>query len=194
MASLNRRDTDAELIAAFQRGDRSAALAGLYQHHKDQVYSIAFYFFRGDAALAADITQQVFLKLMTDIGKFRGASEFSTWLYRMVVNTCIDASRKHKREVVPIREIAASPDTKAKTPAAQWESKQLDENVRAAVDALPEPFRLAVLLRHFEELSYEEMAGALDCSIGTVSSRLSRAHKLLAESLAPVRAWFEAKE
>jgi RNA polymerase sigma-70 factor, ECF subfamily len=194
VASLNRRDTDAELIAAFQSGDRSA-LAGLYQLHKDQVYSVAFYFFRGDANLAADITQQVFLKLMTDIGKFRGASEFSTWLYRMVVNTCIDASRKHKKEVVPIREIAAaSPDPNAKSPAAQWESKQLDQNVRAAVDALPEPFRIAVLLRHFEELSYEEMAVALECSIGTVSSRLSRAHKLLAESLAPVRAWFEAKE
>ena len=77
------------------------------------------------------------------------------------------------------------------SPAAEWEGKVMAESVQAAVAALPEPFRMAVLLRHFDELSYEEMAVALDCSKGTVASRLSRGHRLLAEALAP---WFGKKE
>ncbi|MBI2686370.1 MAG: sigma-70 family RNA polymerase sigma factor [Acidobacteria bacterium] len=190
MPTLNRRETDDEFIAACRRGDR-AGLAALYQAHKDKVYSIALHFFHGDAALAADITQQVFLKLITGIGQFRGDAVFTTWLYRLVANTCIDASRRRKPEVsVADLHLAST----ASSPAAEWERKRLTETVQAAVAALPEPFRLAVLLRHFEELSYEEIAAALECSTGTVASRLSRAHRMLAEALAPVRSWFETKE
>jgi RNA polymerase sigma-70 factor (ECF subfamily) len=71
-----------------------------YGVYKDRVYSIAYYFFHGDEAAASDVTQQVFLKLITGIGQFRGDSEFSTWLYRLVVNACRDASRRRKREPV----------------------------------------------------------------------------------------------
>jgi len=84
-----------EIIEACRRGDREAFCA-LYEAHKDKVYSIALYFFHGDPAAASDATQQVFLKLITNIKSFRGDSEFSTWLHRLVVNTCLDGSRKSK--------------------------------------------------------------------------------------------------
>ena len=155
------------------------------------MYSIALHFFRGNAALASDVTQQVFLKVITDIGQFRGDAVVSTWLYRMTVNVCIDASRRRRPEVA-IEGLSLA--SRSGLPAGEQEGKELAERVQAAVAALPEPFRMAVLLRHFEELSYEEMAEALDCSKGTVASRLSRAHRLLAEALAPVRGWFEKKE
>ena len=184
---MNRGESDDALIAACRRGDRTA-LGSLYQSHKDRVYSIALHFFRGDAAVAADITQQVFLKLITDIGQFRGDSVFSTWLYRLTVNACIDASRRRKPEVAMD---GLSLVNEGASPAAEWEGKVMAESVQAAVAALPEPFRMAVLLRHFDDLSYEEMAVALDCSKGTVASRLSRGHRLLAEALAP---WFGKKE
>ena len=188
--SLQHRESDDALAAACRRGERTA-LGALYEAHKDKVYSIALHFFRGDAASAADVTQQVFLKVITDIEKFRGDAGLSTWLYRMTVNSCIDLTRRRRPEVrAEELKLAARGDS----PAAEWERKQLTEAVQAAVAALPEPFRIAVLLRHFEELSYEEMAAALECSMGTVASRLSRAHRMLAETLAPVRGWLETKE
>ena len=86
-------EINAETIEACRHGDRSA-FRQIYEARKDRIYSIALYFFRGDAATASDVTQQVFLKLMTDIQSFRGDSAFSTWLYRLVVNTCVDTARR----------------------------------------------------------------------------------------------------
>ena len=179
---LSDRKISAEVVASCRSGDRDAFRA-LYELHKDQVYSIALYFFHGDPAAAGDITQQVFLKLMTNIGQFRGDAEFSTWLYRLVINACLDSARRSKSDaVIPgrcrLEEVAA--------PGSQEEDHmrgQTASAVRAAVSALPPKFRIAVLLRYFEGLSYEQMAKALRCSIGTVASRLSRGHKILAEHL-----------
>jgi RNA polymerase sigma-70 factor (ECF subfamily) len=89
---------DSRTIAACQQGDR-AALRLLFEEYKDRVYSIAIYSMAGDEMAAADVTQQVFLKLMTRIKQFRGDSEFATWLYRLVINTCHDEHRKRRRFV-----------------------------------------------------------------------------------------------
>ena len=87
---------DSRTIAACQQGDREA-LRVLFEEYKDRVYSIALYSLSGDETAAGDATQQVFLKLMTRIGQFRGDAEFATWLYRLVVNTCHDEHRKQRR-------------------------------------------------------------------------------------------------
>src|SRR5881397_3783267 len=89
---------DRTLIVACQEGDRDA-LRLLFEEYKDRVYSIALYSLSGDEAAAADVTQQVFLKLITRISQFRGDAEFATWLYRLVVNTCWDERRKDRRLV-----------------------------------------------------------------------------------------------
>jgi RNA polymerase sigma-70 factor (ECF subfamily) len=177
------RQISAEIVAACRSGDRDAFRA-LYDVYKDRVYSIAVYFFHGDAVAASDVTQQVFLKLMMSMGQFRGDAEFSTWLYRLVVNTCMDAARRRKSDAV----ISKQPhllETFA-GPASQeddYARAQMASSVRAAVSALPPKLRIAVLLRYFEDLSYEQMASALHCSMGTVASRLSRGHRMLAERL-----------
>jgi RNA polymerase sigma-70 factor (ECF subfamily) len=146
--------------------------------YKDRVYSIAYYFFRRDPSAASDVTQQVFLKLMTNIHQFRGGSEFSTWLYRLVVNTCMDSSRRRKL-TVELTDIIAQPALQED----DFQRNKTADSVHAAVAALPEKFRIAVLLRYFDDLSYQQMAEALDCSMGTVASRLSRGHRMLAERL-----------
>jgi RNA polymerase sigma-70 factor (ECF subfamily) len=148
------------------------------------VYSIALYFFHGDPAAAGDATQQVFLKLITNIGSFRGNSEFSTWLHRLVVNTCLDGSRRNKS-----RERFGEPLELARIadPASQDEDlarRQVAGRVQAALSSLPPKLRMPILLRYFEDLSYAEMAQTLQCSAGTVASRLNQGHKLLAEKLA----------
>lgn len=182
VVNLSNRELSAEIIESCRSGDRDAFRA-LYEMYKDRVYSIALYFFHGDAAAASDVTQQVFLKLMTSISQFRGDAEFSTWLYRLVVNACTDAVRRRKAAPVNadpvLLETCAGPDSQEK----DYARAQMENCVREAVAALPEKFRMAVLLRYFDDLSYEQMAKALNCSMGTVASRLSRGHKILAERL-----------
>src|SRR5882724_5122943 len=87
---------DERVIEACQDGDREAFRL-LFEAYKDKVFSIAVYSFGGDEAAASDVSQQIFLKLMTAIGQFRGDSAFTTWLYRLVVNACIDEQRKRRR-------------------------------------------------------------------------------------------------
>src|SRR5437763_4423983 len=99
VVNLSNRELSSEIIEACRSGDRDAFRV-LYDLHKDRVYSISLYFFHGDPVAASDATQQVFLKLMTAIRQFRGDSEFSTWLYRLVVNACLDATRRRKAEAV----------------------------------------------------------------------------------------------
>jgi RNA polymerase sigma-70 factor (ECF subfamily) len=182
VVNLSTRELSTEIIESCRLGDRDAFRV-LYDLYKDRVYSIALYFFRGDPSAASDVTQQVFLKLMTSIGQFRGDAEFSTWLYRLVVNACNDAARSRK----PASVIADRPQMESFAASGSHEEEyqraQVASSVRMAVSALPPKFRIAVLLRYFEDLSYEEMARVLDCSMGTVASRLSRGHKILAERL-----------
>jgi len=179
---LTDRQISAEIVAACRSGDRDAFRA-LYDAHKDRVYSVALYFFHGEPSAAGDVTQQVFLKLMTSMDQFRGDAEFSTWLYRLVVNACMDAARRRKLDAVTADrlrlETFAGPDSQED----DYARAQTASSVRAAVSALPPKFRIAVLLRYFEDLSYEQMASALNCSMGTVASRLSRGHRMLAERL-----------
>ena len=132
--------------------------------------------------MASDVTQQVFLKLIATIGQFKGQAAFSTWLYRLVVNACQDTVRRRKSAGLTLQRSSLE----FAIPGLQEEDyarAQMARSVRVAVSALPPKFRIAVLLRYFDDLSYEQMAQILHCSMGTVASRLSRAHKMLAERL-----------
>ena len=179
---LSDREADAEIIESCRAGDRDA-LRVLYVSYKDRVYSIALYFFHGEEAAASDVTQQVFLKLITSIRQFRGESAFSTWLYRLVVNACQDAARRYKSAGFAADRTRLEEFAIAGSHEDDYARAQLAQSVRAAVSALPPKFRIAVLLRYFDDLSYEQMAQVLHCSMGTVASRLSRGHKMLAERL-----------
>jgi len=183
------REVSAGIIEGCRQGDR-AAFHALYQTYKDKVYSISLYFFHGDDMAASDATQQVFLKLLTGIGQFRGGSEFSTWLYRMVVNTCLDSAKSGRRraDVGALERLAAPESAEEDLARAEVAGK-----VQAALSSLPPKLRLPVLLRYFEDLSYGEMAETLNCSMGTVASRLHQGHKLLAEKLKKLRGATAAK-
>lgn len=184
---------DTRVVESCQQGDREAFRL-LFETHKDKVYSIALYFFGGDAALAGDITQQVFLKLFTRISQFRHQSEFTTWLYRLTTNTCIDEQRKRRR-FSPLPDALAATGAHnnsggAGVPAAEARFMRLEvaDSVRDAIQTLKPKLRIAILLKYFEELSYEEIAEVLNCSKGTVASRLNRGHRILAQRLGHLRA------
>jgi RNA polymerase sigma-70 factor, ECF subfamily len=182
VVSLSDCDVSAEILESCRAGDRDA-LRVLYDLYKDRVYSVSLYFFHGDQAIASDITQQVFLKLITSIGQFKGDAAFSTWLYRLVVNACQDAARRRKSAAVTMDRTRLEEVAIPGSQESDYARLQTARSVRAAVSALPPKFRIAVLLRYFDDLSYEQMAEVLHCSMGTVASRLSRGHRILAERL-----------
>jgi RNA polymerase sigma-70 factor (ECF subfamily) len=186
-AAMSERRVGEHIIEACQRGERDAFQL-LFEGYKDRVYSVALYFFGGDAATASDITQQVFLKLFTKIGHFRHDAEFTTWLYRLATNACIDEQRRRRR-FIPFGD---AEEMQQRRPAGttQEERLALDEtadNVKEAISTLRPKLRITILLKYFEELSYEEIAAVLNCSKGTVASRLNRGHKILAERLGHLR-------
>ena len=178
-------------IEAFRLGDREA-FRSLFEEHKDRVYSIALHFLKGDESSARDVSQQVFLDLYARIGQFRGESSFSTWLYRIVANACMDEHRRRRRFTLfggthEADTIVAEPITAGEQSGDWLVVKEAALAVQSAVRKLTPKLRLAVLMKHFEEMSYEEIAGALGCSAGTVASRLNRAHVILARRLAHLR-------
>lgn len=179
---MTERELAPDVIEACRRGDRDAFRA-LYEAYKDKVYSTCLYFFHGDTAEAADVTQEVFLKLFATIAGFRGDSGFSTWLYRLVHNACLDTAR---RKSIRARAVEGPPDFVASHEQEFLHSADAT-TIQQAVSSLPPKYRLPILMRHFEDFSYEDMSKALNCSMGTVASRLNRAHKLLAETLGPLR-------
>lgn len=178
---------NAGVITACQEGDREAFRL-LFEAYKDRVFSIACYSL-GNEAAADDITQQIFVKLFTRIGQFRGDSEFSTWLYRLVINSCLDERRKQKR-FLPVEDFTPMP-VQRKSPETKYERREIAGSVREAIGGLKPKMRLPILLKYIEGLSYEEIAAVLGCSKGTVASRLNRAHKALAKKLSYLRGELE---
>lgn len=187
------QDVTPAVLEACRRGDRDAFRL-LYEAYKDRVYSIALYFFHGDAATAADVTQHVFLKLLDNIGQFRGDAAFSTWLYRFVVNACVDRTRRAGARAKTVDPEVLETIAKPASQDTALEDAETARAVQRAVAALAPKVRIAILLRYFDDLSYAEMADALECSIGTVASRLNRGHAILARTLAPLGAAVERKD
>lgn len=192
-AAMVEKLIDGRVIEACQQGDR-AAFQLLFETYKDKVFSIAVYSSGGDRAVADDVTQQIFLKLFTAIRQFRGESEFTTWLYRLVVNACLD-ERRRRRRLLPWGEtVAMSNPTEKKPQEKQYARLEVAEAVRAAIGELRPKFRLPILLKYIEGLSYEEIASVMGCSKGTVASRLNRGHSQLAKRLSHLNnpaAWGE---
>ena len=173
------------LLARCQRGEH-AALEELVECVQGRVYNFAVRA-SGSPTAAEDITQRVLMKMVRDVVSFRAEASFTSWLYRIVVNEWIDERRRLKRLVyLPVESF-----TKLRSawldPGQALARDEREDAVLAAVSALDPKLRAVVLLRYLEEMSYEEVAAALDCSMGTVASRLSRAHARLKDLLGEYR-------
>ena len=177
---------DERVIEACKEGDREA-FRMLFEAYKDRVFSIAVYSFGGDEAAASDVSQQIFLKLITSIGQFRGESAFTTWLYRMVVNACIDEQRKRSR-LLPFGDAPPVSRIEDRRPQEKhFAGLEVSSFVQAAIKELTPKLRIPILLKYGEGLSYDEIADILGCSTGTVASRLNRGHQSLAKKLSHLK-------
>ncbi|HEY8563567.1 MAG TPA: sigma-70 family RNA polymerase sigma factor [Pyrinomonadaceae bacterium] len=181
--------TEHDLLAECRNGSRRA-FELIYRAHQRRVFSVALNFFGGDRAAAEDVAQQVFLKIFRKVADFREASELTTWIYRITVNACIDEQRRTRR-FFSLENFFGEPRAK-KTPDEKLARRELANEVQKALGALKSKYRLPILLKYSENLSYEEIAKILECSVGTVGSRLNRGHKMLAQKLKHLKGevWF----
>lgn len=182
-------DVDPEVVRACQRGE-AGALDALVRATYADVYALAYRLVR-DREEAADVTQEVFMRVMRSVVGFRGESAFGTWLHRVTVNTALTSLRKRSRRPQPGREAFGMPgdegmgtvDTDA-GPEERAERAELLARAEAAVAALPEASRTIVVLRDIEGLSTAEVAAATGLSETAVKVRLFRARERLRASLA----------
>jgi RNA polymerase sigma-70 factor (ECF subfamily) len=187
---------DALLIRDFCEGDK-AAFDNLVLKHKDRLFSLC-YRLLGDYEEANDSAQETFIKVYRSLKKFRLESAFSTWLYRIAVNTCKNKLKssafRQKRRMVPLENpISANRSTPSReiqddsqSPAMALEKKERMRVIQEAINALPEEQREVVTLRDIEGFSYEEVAEITGFNLGTVKSRLARARLSLRKTLRSV--------
>jgi RNA polymerase sigma-70 factor, ECF subfamily len=176
---MDEKQTELNLLTASRSGDKEA-LQSLFIQNQKRVFSVALNFFGGDQDTAKDITQQVFLKIFGRIAMFRGEAEFTTWLYRITINACLDEQRKTRR-FLPFSDFFGFGETRTQDDRVY--RHEIADQVQKALAELKPKFRLPILLKYVEGLSYEEIARVLECSPGTIASRLNRAHKMLANKL-----------
>lgn len=174
--------TEAELIRQAQRGD-TEAFAALVRLHERFVYNLALRSL-GNPDDAADAAQDTFLRAWTGLPGFRGGSQFRTWLYRIVVNLCINRSPRLRRDLDALTHDELPDLASGENVASQIEQRELDAFVHREVERLPEHYRLLVSLRYQHDLSYDEIASLLDLPLGTVKTGLHRAKERLREGLA----------
>ena len=185
--------SDLSLVRRVQRGDKGAfdALVLKYQH---KLVKLVMRYVRNPAE-AEDIAQEAFIKAYRALPQFRGDSAFYTWLYRIAINTAKNAVVSRDRSPVEYDLDRNNNDESydmqgrmkdSETPEGLVLTDEIRSTVNAAIDALPEDLRTAIVLREHEGLSYEEIAAAMDCPVGTVRSRIFRAREAIDRRLREV--------
>lgn len=175
---------DQDLVLRTKAGDRSA-FEVLVRRYQDRAYNVAFQILRHHED-ALDVAQEAFARAYLSIARFRGSAGFYTWLYRILVNLAIDQARARGKER-PISlddpQTATAQREPSADPSASLESKEMAEQIARAVATLPVQQRTALTLREVEGFSYREIARVMNCSIGTVMSRLHSARQKLQQAL-----------
>lgn len=179
---MNQIDNDLWLIERFKEGDQ-AAFEKLVLKYQDKVYNTCRYML-GNGSDAEDAAQDVFIKIYKNLNYFKPSPYLAAWVYRIAVNTCID----YRRRPLLKTSVRSSRDDNEYTiedvsnnpgPERALESKQAGQAVINALSRLSKKLRTVIVLKEIEGLSYEEIAGTLNISIGTVKSRISRAREEL---------------
>lgn len=176
--------TDKEIIEEYVSGNSEAAATAFVRKYRKFVYSIALRYLKS-ADDADDAAQESFIKALGALKKFRGDSSLKTWLYRITVNVCANASRKKKFLSIFSREDGSEIEFKSdfETPDKTLENKELFDEFYAALDKLPKKQRETFALRYFDELPYDEISNMIGTSVGGLKANYYQAVKKLAKFL-----------
>lgn len=190
---MSDREVDQQLVERVQRGDKQAfgLLVAKYQRKLARLLSRLI----RDPAEVEDIAQETFIKAYRALPSFRGDSAFYTWLYRIGINTAKNFLVSQGRRAPTTTDFDSEEAETFEdgdqlrdinTPERLMMTRQIGDTVNAAMEALPEELKTAIVLRELEGLSYEEIATIMDCPIGTVRSRIFRAREAISEKLKPL--------
>lgn len=193
-AGTNELDPSHDLIEKARRGDREAFRV-LLESHQERVFRFVIRMLRCDRETAADLAQEVFLRVWKGLPNFDGRARFTTWTYKIAINLCITEQRRRRamkrgkatfsldQPVPGTDDLYADPAAPDRRPEVSAHQIDFARAVRAAIAELPDEFRDAVTLRDLEDLDYEEIAEVLDIPPGTVRSRIHRGRLLLQAKL-----------
>jgi len=187
-----RKSSDAELVEACLNGEEKA-FDELLRRYKDRVYNVV-YRYLGHREDSMDAALEVFVRAYRNLDTYQGHAQVYTWLYSIAANVCRnrlrDRSRKGRDMGVSYEALSEEAPAVAQeatasnlNPSHLAQKRELDEGLRLCLDGLPETYRMAFVLRTFDQLSYTDIAASVDCPEGTVKSRLNQARKLLKECL-----------
>jgi RNA polymerase sigma-70 factor (ECF subfamily) len=182
--------SDEKLVKAAQRGDMPA-FEELVARHRDKIYARAFSMMRSEED-AVDLSQEAWVKGWQRLKQFQGDSSFVTWMTRIVINLCLDQLRKQKRQrsesIESLEEESGGVERQMPTvvinPTEGLERRELRQRIDKAMGQLSYEHRTVLILHEFEELEYKEIAKRMECSIGTVMSRLFYARRKMANLMA----------
>lgn len=183
-------EEDLALVRMAQQGDMQA-FEELVARYRDKIYARAFSMMRSEED-AIDLSQEAWVKAWQRLGQFQGESSFGTWMTRVVINLCLDQIRKQKRHRTESLEaldeesggVERQMPVMTVNPTAGLEREELRNRIDQALSQLSREHRTVLILHEFEEMEYKEIAKAMECSIGTVMSRLFYARRKLAALLA----------
>lgn len=183
---------DQELVIRVQRGDK-AAYDQLVLKYQQRIIQLVNRYVK-DPSEAQDVAQETFIKAYRALNNFRGDSAFFTWLYRIAINTAknylsLRARRfsDYEIDVQEAEQVENAPELQGiETPEQLLLNQEILQAIKSAVDKLPEDMRVAITLREFEGMSYEDIALTMDCPVGTVRSRLFRAREAIDKKLKPL--------
>lgn len=184
--------SDVGLVEECRKGD-STAFDELVRRYKDRIYHVVFRFL-GNHEDALDVSQEVFVRAYRGIRDFKGNAQIYTWLYSIAANLSRnklrDGSRRGRNRGTSLEAFAMDAPGAAQEAAATSETprtaasqREMEALLQRCLDELPDHYRMAFILRTFEDLSYEEIAAAMGCPAGTVKSRLNQARKMLRDRL-----------
>ena len=185
--------TDVILVRAAQKGDM-VAFEELVARHRDKIYARAFSMVRNEDD-AIDLSQEAWVKSWQRLKQFQGDASFATWMTRIVINLCLDQLRKHKRQRAESIEqmddesggVERQMPVVVVNPTERLERSELRARIDKAMAQLSYEHRTVLILHEFEEMEYKQIAKVMDCSIGTVMSRLFYARRRLAALLAGLK-------
>ncbi len=185
-------------VVALARGGKEAAYRELLRRYERPVFSLIYRMVR-DRALAEDLAQDTFVKVLNALGSYRPEYKFSSWIFKIANNVAIDQLRRREVDTLSldgspeartreeVEATALQATDRGETPLAELEARELGRVIESAINKLRPEYRACILLRHVEGRSYEEIAEALDLPLGTVKTYIHRARHELRAHLGPIR-------
>ncbi|MCK4951247.1 MAG: RNA polymerase sigma factor RpoE [Gammaproteobacteria bacterium] len=188
---MGENSVDQELVKRVQNGDKKA-FDVLVLKYQNKITNLVSRFVK-DHSEAQDVAQEAFLKAYRALPKFRGESAFYTWLYRIAINTAKNYLVAQNRrppsddiDAVEAEQYVGASMNNLETPERLLQTDEITKTIHSVIQELPEDLRTAIILREFEGMSYEEIAQAMSCPVGTVRSRIFRAREAIDQELRPL--------